>query len=275
MNITESNTTLDLKGGVLNDSIMIRGPIRNIKILNGRIKGEVRLRPLDIPDDSHTKPGHTERVRKLAPNNITLENIIFDTNGLTHQVYFGPGSTESKLIDCTFYGRSLGPSVYLSPEGGGHIVRKCGFYAETGGRREVLSIDGSSDNLIEDNNFKRCTWGGVYVYRNSGEDGKVRHQTPQNNTIKNNKFNLTGMQMIRFSNGSGHQGSLFYVPYGIILGSRQGDSSYSELDSQYNIGSGVSNLDYAQNNKVINNTFSGDWLKRHILNNDVGNTVVP
>jgi parallel beta-helix repeat protein len=273
MDINESNVSFDLGGGVLNDSILIQGPVKNIKIFNGRIKGEVRLRPLNVPENSHIRPGHTERIRSLAPNNITLENIIFDTDGSTHQVYFGPGSTGSKIICCSFFGRSMGPSVYLSPEGGSHIVRKCNFSAETGARREVLSIDGSADNLIEDNNFKRCIWGGIYLYRNSGEDGKVRHQTPRNNTIRNNKFDLTGMQMVRFSNRSGHQGSFFFAPYGIILGSRQGDSSYSELDSAYNIGSGSSNLDYAQNNKVINNTFSGDWLKRHILNNDTGNIV--
>lgn len=273
MIITKNNTVIDLRGRVLNDDITIQGAIRNVKILNGTIKGEVRLRPSNIPENSHTQPGHTERVRVLAPSGVSIENIKFDTDGTTHQVYFGPGSTNSTIMSCEFIGKSLGPSVYLSPEGGSHIVRKCNFSAETGARREVLSIDGSADNLIEDNNFKRCIWGGIYLYRNSGEDGKVRHQTPRNNTIQNNKFDLTGMQMVRFSNRSGHQGSFFYVPYGIILGSRQGDSSYSELDSAYNIGSGSSNLDYAQNNKVINNTFSGDWLKRHILNNDTGNIV--
>jgi parallel beta-helix repeat protein len=272
MLITNSNTIIDLGGKTLNDSILIRGPLRDIVIRNGTIKGEIRLRPFDL-GDSHTRPRHTERAREAAPSGVTIRNITFDTDGSTHQLYLGPGATGSRVLNCNFIGKSLGPSVYLSPEGGHHTIRNCEFAAETGARREVLSVDGSEDNLIAENNFQRCTWGGIYVYRNCGEDGRVRHQKPQNNTISDNRFNLSGMQIIRISNQSGHQGSFFFVPHGIILGSRQGDSSYCDLDNMYDIGSGKSDLDYARNNTVVDNKFKGDWFRRHILDNDKNNIV--
>jgi hypothetical protein len=272
MIISKDDVLIDLEGKVLEDSILIRGPVKNVTIRNGIIKGEVRLRPLRL-GESHTEPGHTERKREVAPSNVTIRNVTFDTDGSTHQVYFGPGATDSRILNCEFIGRSLGPSVYLSPEGGNHIIRRCSFSAETGGRREVLSVDGSEGNLIADNDFNRCTWGGVYVYRNCGENGTVRHQKPQNNTIRGNKFNLSGMSPVRFSNRSGHQGSFFFVPHGIVLGSRQGGSSYCGLDDMYDVGSGKSNLDYARNNLVEGNKFFGDWFRRHILDNDKNNAI--
>jgi hypothetical protein len=272
MLITNSDIIIDLDGKTLNDNITIRGPLKNIVIRNGTIKGEVRLRPSNL-ENSHTLPGHTERVRQSAPSGVTIRNITFDTDGSTHQVYFGPGATNSRILNCNFIGKSLGPAIYLSPEGGHHTIRNCVFDSDTGERREVLSVDGSENNLITENNFKKCIWGGIYVYRNCGEDGRVRHQKPQNNTINNNQFNLSGMQIVRISNQSGHQGSLFFIPHGIILGSRQGDSSYCDLDNMYDIGSGKSDLDYARNNTIMDNKFSGDWFRRHILDNDKNNII--
>ena len=271
MRITASNSVLDFGGKTLNESIIIQGSVQGVIIRNGTIKGEIRLRPDRI--DGQSTPGHTERIQAVAPSGLMVRDIKFNTDGSTHQVYFGPGATGCRLINCQFKGQSAGPSVYFSPEGGDHLIRGCTFEASTGARREVLSIDGSAGNLITRNNFKQCRWGGIYVYRNCGETGKVRHQKPKRNTISNNRFNLRGMQPLRISNGSGHQGSFVYVPYGIILGSRQGDSAYCDLDSQHGIGSGISDLDYARNNLIEGNTFSGDWFRRHILNNDKNNVI--
>lgn len=159
MLITNSDTVIDLEGKTLNHSIIIRGPIKNVVIRNGIIEGEVRLRPSDM-GDSHTQPGHTDRVRQKSPSNVTVRNITFNTDGSTHQIYFGPGSTDSRVLNCTFKGSSLGSSVYLSPEGGSHIIKNCRFAARTGQRREVLAVDGSRDNLITKNTFERCHWGG-------------------------------------------------------------------------------------------------------------------
>jgi parallel beta-helix repeat protein len=271
MKITTDNTVIDLDGKTLNDNIVIQGPVRGVIVRNGTVRGEIRLRPDRI--GGNNTPGHTERVRAVAPSGITVQGITFDTDGSTHQAYFGPGATGCSLIDCGFKGRSKGPSIYLSPEGGNHLVRGCTFSAVTGERREVLSVDGSEGNVITGNRFERCRWGGIYVYRNCGEDGRVRHQKPRDNTISDNFFNLKGMNLVRVSDGSGHQASLFYVPYGVILGSRQGDSAYCGLDNEYDIGSGKSDLDFARNNIVRGNRFSGDWFQRHVRDNDKGNEV--
>ena len=271
LTIQDSNQVIDLKGKSLNKNILIKGPVSNIRIVNGTVKGEIRLRPNNT--SGNTKPGYTERVRKNSPSYVILEDLTIDTDGTTHQVYFGVGSTYSKIINCNFKGKSLGPVIYLSPEGGHHEILNNVFDSNTGARREVLSIDGSVDNLIQNNNFKKCIWGGIYLYRNCGEKGTVRHQKPQNNKILDNKFRLTGMNSIRFSDRSGHQATFISIPYGIILGSRQGNSSYCDLDDMYDIGSGKSNLDFARLNRVIGNRFEGDWFKRHILDNDKNNIV--
>lgn len=269
--IIDSDRIIDLKGGFINSNILIKGPIKNVKICNGTVKGEIRLRPINV--DANKEPNYTELIRESSPSNIELENLTIDTNGSTHQVYFGVGSNNSKIINCKFKGKSSGPCLYLSAEGGNHTIKNNVFNSLPGGRREVLSVDGNSYNTIEDNEFKKCIWGGIFVYRNCGEKGTIRHQKPRHNKISKNKFDLTGMVPVRFSNGSGHQGSLIFIPYGIILGSRQGDSSYCDLDDDYDLGSGKSDYDFARYNIVMDNKFKGDWFKRHILNNDKFNVI--
>lgn len=271
MIITENGTTIDLGGKVLREDIILRGPVSDITIRNGIVKGEIRLRPSKIK--GNTKPGYTKRARKAAPSGITIRGITFDTDGSTHQLYMGPGSNNCRVLNCRFIGRSKGPCLYLSPEGGSNFISGNIFNAKTGKRREVLAIDGSADNIIEKNEFLVCHYGGIYVYRNCGENGTVRHQKPRRNVIRENKFDLSGMVLARLSNGSGHQASFTYKPYGIIIGSRQGDCAYCHLDNMHDIGSGKSDLDFARGNTVIDNKFSGDWFNRHVKDNDKNNLV--
>lgn len=271
MVIKESGQLIDLKGGTITENIEIKGPLSGITIRNGVVKGEIRLRPNKI--EGNTEPGYTERARLAAPSDITIQGIKFDTNGSTHQLYLGVGATGCKVLGCRFTGESAGPSLYMSPEGGSHLIKGNVFRAKTGGRREVMAIDGSADNIIEKNEFLVCHYGGIYIYRNCGENGTVRHQEPRRNVIRENKFDLTGMVLARLSDGSGHQGSLSYKPYGIIIGSRQGYCSYCHLDNMYDIGSGKSDLDFARDNVVTDNKFSGDWFNRHVKDNDKNNLV--
>jgi hypothetical protein len=65
----------------------------------------------------------------------------------------------SRILNCNFIGKSKGPAIYLSPEGGHHTIRNCVFDSDTGERREVLSVDGSENNLITENNFKKMYLG--------------------------------------------------------------------------------------------------------------------
>jgi parallel beta-helix repeat protein len=267
MKLNTSDFELDLGGKTFTEDILIQGPVRNITIKNGTITGEIRCRPDKA--EGNTEKGYTERVRAVAPSRIRIERVIFDTTADTHQLYLGPGTTNCRVIDCVFTGSSKGPSIYLSPEGGEHRITGNTFRADIKNRREVLAVDGSEHNVIGGNTFKLCHWGGIYVYRNSGENGTVRHQKPQHNLIVNNDFNLRGMRFLRI--GWGY--SVIEVPHGIILGSRQGGSVYSHLDDEHDVGSGKSNLDFARNNTLAGNTFRGDWLRRHILDNDKNNTI--
>jgi parallel beta-helix repeat protein len=104
----------------------------------------------------------------------------------------------------------------------------------------VVAVDGSATNTIVGNRFLQAGYGGIYLYRNCGEGGTVRHQAPQSNLIENNFFNMKDLR-----SGS----------YGIWLGSRQGRRSYCEDDAGYPFGSSIDNRDFADHNTVRGNVF--------------------
>ena len=52
----------------------------------------------------------------------------------------------------------------------------------------MLAVDASDYNKIIDNRFSALSNGGIYLYRNCGQDGIVRQTTPSHNTIVNNIF---------------------------------------------------------------------------------------
>jgi hypothetical protein len=54
MLITNSDIIIDLDGKTLNDNITIRGPLKNIVIRNGTIKGEVRIETLQLGKFSYS-----------------------------------------------------------------------------------------------------------------------------------------------------------------------------------------------------------------------------
>jgi hypothetical protein len=112
-----------------------------------------------------------------------------------------------------------------------------------------MAVDGSATNAIVGNRFLQVDYGGIYLYRNCGEGGTVRHQTPQGNVIENNFFNMTDLR-----SGS----------YGVWLGSRQGRRSYCEDDAGYPFGSSIDNHDFADHNTVRGNVFqpAGDKAVR-------------
>ena len=271
MLIRDSGTVVDLRGKALKDNILIEGPVKDVVIKNGTVKGEIRFRARDYRQvvEEHNKTKHwTREVRKVAPQGAVLRDLTIEPKGKTHALYCGPGATGVKVVDCDFSGESRGPLVYLSMEGAYHTVLRCEFRGRTGARREVIAIDGCAESVIKDCRFLRCTQGGVYIYRNSGENGTIRHQEPRFNLIKDNRFDLSGMWL---------RSSLLdsEVPYGVIIGSRQGDRTrHNDLDAGYPWGSSKNNRDFARQNTVIGNRFKGDWFKRWVHDNDRNNTVV-
>jgi parallel beta-helix repeat protein len=153
-------------------------------------------------------------------------------------LYLGPGVTGVTVRNCTFAGWSASTTVYLDAESGGNRIEGCTFNVRSG--REVMAVDGSATNTIVGNHFLQVSYGGIYLYRNCGEGGTVRHQTPQGNVIEKNFFNMKDLR-----SGS----------YGIWLGSRQGRRSYCEEDAGYPFGSSIDNRDFADHNTVRRNVF--------------------
>jgi hypothetical protein len=162
-------------------------------------------------------------------------------------LYLGPGVTGVTVRNCTFTGWSASTTIYLDAESGGNRIEGCTFDVRSG--REVMAVDSSATNTIVGNRFLQLDYGGIYLYRNCGEGGTVRHQTPQGNVIENNFFNMTDLR-----SGS----------YGVWLGSRQGRRSYCEDDAGYPFGSSIDNHDFADHNTVRGNIFqpAGDKAVR-------------
>lgn len=144
-------------------------------------------------------------------------------------------------------GRSSSTAVYLDAESAYTELSDTAIDAQT--RRELLAVDGSAHNLIARNRFVSPVKGGIYLYRNCGEGGTVRHQAPQFNRIEGNTFD--------------YRTNWGWRP-AVWVGSRarvgQGWRSYCAADSGYSLGSSANDGDFADRNVVQNNI----WLNRSI-----------
>ena len=251
-----SETVIDLQGGWFNGGKPTEIVIRSLRkgggwdvperitIRNGRLRGAVRVFGLgrngEAPRvrESSVSEGHTERAQTAAPREVVLENLQIEAD---HRIplYLGPGATRVTVKDCSFTGWTVSTAVYLDAESAGNTIESCTF--DVRAAREVIAVDGSSRNIIGSNRFLRTSFGGVYLYRNCGEGGTVRHQTPRENRIDNNTFDLSGLR----------PGS-----YGIWLGSRQGRGNYCQADAGYPFGSSIDDRDFADDNTVTGNAFT-------------------
>ena len=251
----DNGRVIDLQGGWLNEGKLTELVIRSkeaekgwdvpekITIRNGRIRGSIRIFGLGVNGEapkvreSSHREGHTSRAQAAAPRAILLEDLQIEAD---HRIplYLGPGVTGVTVRNCTFTGWSASTTVYLDAESGGNRIEGCTFDVRSG--REVMAVDGSATNTIIGNRFLHAGYGGIYLYRNCGEGGTVRHQTPRGNVIENNFFNVKDLR-----SGS----------YGIWLGSRQGRRSYCEEDAGYPFGSSIDNRDFADHNVLRGNIF--------------------
>jgi hypothetical protein len=251
----DNGRVIDLQGGWLNEGKLTEMVIcskeaekgwdvpEKITIRNGRIRGSIRIFGLGVNGEapkvreSSHREGHTSRAQAAAPRAILLEDLKIEAD---HRIplYLGPGVTGVTVRNCTFTGWSVSTAVYLDAESGGNRIEGCTFDMRSG--REVMAVDGSATNTIIGNRFLQLGYGGIYLYRNCGEGGTVRHQTPQGNVIENNFFNMKDLR-----SGS----------YGVWLGSRQGRRSYCEDDAGYPFGSSIDNRDFADHNTIRGNIF--------------------
>jgi len=255
--VTKSGNVIDCQGKEFNGGkiteIRISSPIRDVTIKNCKLKGSIRVLGLGMNGEdenvknSSYKAGHTERAQAAAPSNILLSNLTIE--GVQRiPLYLAPGVTKVTVENSKFIGNTLSTVIYLDAESAYNTISNNIFNVEGNLSlrqfriREVIAVDGSAHNQIIGNTFGKAVGGGVYLYRNCGEGGTVRHQSPQYNVIKNNNFNLTG---------------LYWGNYGIWLGSRDGNRGYCSADDGYGFGSSVDNGDFANFNTVKENKFSG------------------
>ncbi|MBO3758738.1 right-handed parallel beta-helix repeat-containing protein [Ciceribacter sp. L1K22] len=218
---------------------------RDITIRNCKIIGNVRLTGLGPNGEaeevrkSSLKRNHTANAQSNAPTGIVLDRItLTSTGGIP--LYFGPGVTRSSVLDSTFRGKSSKTAIYLDAESAENVISGNRFAMKVG--REMIAIDGSARNVISGNTFENPEKGGVFVYRNCGEGGTIRHQEPRNNRIVDNRFI--------------YKSSIIAYP-AIWLNQRDVGKWYCEPNPKYPFGSSLDPRDRAIDNVVGGNSFEG------------------
>lgn len=251
-----NGATIDGGGGTVNrgsDMIVIRSvganpeqmasdrPM-NVTVSQCRIVGSVRVIGLGKNgEDARVRAssflkGHTLRAQSAAPTGVRLSGLSISGTGRS-PVYLAPGVTDVVLEKSRLTGRSDGPAVYLDAESGRNRIIGNTIAVDTS-RREQIALDGSADNLIKDNHLSALSNGGIYLYRNCGEGGTVRHQAPQRNRIEGNEF---------------YYSKYFGLSPSIWIGSRNGLRIYCGQDRGYPFGSSADDRDRADDNSVVAN----------------------
>lgn len=221
-------------------------PVHDVSVSGCNITGAVRLWGMarngegkDLGASSRSY-GHTTRARENAPSKIALDDLgIVGTGSIP--VYFAPGVNHSSLTNSHVSGTSVSVAIYLDAES--HANRFDGnVIAVDTEKREVFAVDASSYNSITNNNFSGLDNGGIYLYRNCGEGGTIRHTTPSHNDLSDNFF--------YYKNYDGSNPS-------VLLGSRDGKRGYCDDDEGLLMGSSASDHDHARFNTVTNNEIMG------------------
>lgn len=234
---------------------------QDITVRNCNIIGDVRIEGLGRNGEaeevrlSSLNAGHTARAQAAAPTRITLDHNTFTGEGGI-PLYISPGTTEVTVSNSTFRGESVSVALYMDAESARNRIIGNRFEIHTKWR-EMIAVDGSADNRIENNLFENPWKGGIFLYRNCGEGGTIRHQEPQRNVITGNTFRYTDFMVGRPA---------------VWIGSRQGISPYCLFRPDRPFGSSLSALDHAEHNTVTGNHLPGG-AARLIVNNDSNNVV--
>lgn len=201
------------------------------------INGSLRIwgmgalgRQADLLNSSRT-PDHTQAAQDAAPTRIALNDVSFEATG-SIPLYLGPGVTNFSLKGGRFGGRSDSTAIYLDAESAEATITEVAFDIIT--PREQIAVDGSARNRITNNRFVLRGKGGVFLYRNCGEDGVIRHQTPSGNAITDNVFTGRARQSV-------------------VIGSREGGRRYCGDDRGFPFGSSLDDGDHAAGNVIQRN----------------------
>ena len=204
--ITEGNTTLDcqnstfvggnqVKIGLLIDSEgrpMSDVTIKNCKFRDFKSSG-IRITWSEI--DSN-KGNDRREIYRRSPTHILLDSITVEGSG-RNGIYIDDYVTDVILRNSTV-SNSGGGAVYLefSSKQNQIINNKFiqnGFRGDGKTKREAISIDSSSENIIERNLFTRNAAGSIFLYKNCGEqfatgDQVIRWMPSNKNVIVENTF---------------------------------------------------------------------------------------
>lgn len=212
-----------------------------ITLRNCRIFGHVRVWGMGINGQgeavkasSHSL-GHTERAQAAAPRDVRiLDSTIIGLGSIP--LYLGPGVTGFTLQHTRITGTSSSVGLYLDAESARNSIVDNDFDVQAG--RETIALDGSAGNRITGNRITLGYHRGIDLYRNCGEGGTVRHQTPSDNVITDNRFSYT----------------TFLHPTPVKVNARGGWRLYCGADAGYPFGSSLDNDDLGTNNQVARNT---------------------
>jgi len=213
----------------------------DVELTNCVVHGAVRIwgmgangRIEDLRASSRTAD-HTAAAQAAAPTRVRLTDVTFSATG-SIPLYVGPGVTAVTVERPRFTGRSVSTAVYLDAESADNAVIDGVFDIRTG--REQIAVDGSARNRITGNRFDLRGRGGVFLYRNCGEDAVIRHQTPSDNQITDNVFTRAG----------------WFRPRAVVVGAREGNRLYCRDDAGWPFGSSLDDGDHATGNITTRNT---------------------
>lgn len=213
--------------------------IKNLQVMGSlRIHGMAENGQGELLKQSSHQAGHTERAQQAAPHHIVLDNLSL-IGGQHNMMYLAPGVHHVTLKNSQFMGQTAGLALYLDAESSHNTIENNTFEVQTKSR-ELIAVDGSAHNTIRNNRFIDPHHGVIYLYRNCGEGGTVRHQASHHNQIIQNQFELSMSSKLPL----------------VWLASRNGDRNYCDADSGYAFGSSINDKDLAQYNTVSHNSFN-------------------
>lgn len=276
-----TNVTVNCNGATLNKGVGIFSEKVNgrwirpegIKFNRCIFRGGVGIRAiagnsLEMKRESR-KPGYVRYTQAAAPRDILFDRCVFVARN-NISLYLFPGVGYVTVKNSKFIGKTKSVAIYLSAETyrnkfldnivktdttniKHHKVAGITVYKEDLSR-ELIAVDGSSFNLFQGNHLSRLNHGGIFLYRNCGETGAIRHNTPSFNTIRKNTF-----VYIKYSGSK----------KGVHIASRNGNRNYCGADKGYLVGSSSNNFDLAMFNKVIGNKFLNRLMIRVSEKNNI------
>lgn len=234
------------------------------------IAGTMRIAGMgeDAARVSSHQAGHTTRAQAAAPHGIRIEASRFIGAAGLFKLFFNVGVTDVLVTGSTFEGSTIGTTIYVGDETA-RIHISDNRFDGVAQRREQIALDGAADSVITGNVFRDTAMGGVFIYRNCGERGRVRVQEPRRNRIEGNVF----------GNGGRARSGRPVVWLGSRNGKRTERAEQCVLDDGLGFGSSLPagqamiEEDRARQNRVIGNRFVDVPAGERVRDDDRDNEV--